>query len=103
TLGTTLALTFAHWLPWMCCVFARFGGGGSGIEDVALVQAGATPPAALAIFAFMAEDFWGGSPNTWKFLLFPSGGLGLWVLLGLVFWSMLHQRFCRDTNRDTLL
>ena len=44
TLGTTLALTFAHWLPWMCCAIGGMGCGGSGLLDVLLVQVGATPP-----------------------------------------------------------
>jgi ABC-type Na+ efflux pump permease subunit len=103
TLGTALALSFGHWLPWMCCAFGAVGGMffGRGQEDLLLVQAGATPPMALAIFAFMAEDFQ-HNPHAVKMIILPNVGLGAWAVGAFGLWSVLYQRFCNETNRETL-
>src|SRR5207245_654964 len=53
TLLTTVAVGLGHWLPWMCCL-AVPGMAGSGLEYVAKVQGGLTPPAAL-----FSLGFWG--------------------------------------------
>ena len=103
TLGTTLAITFGHWLPWVCCAFGGMGGGGSGLADLALMQAGATPPASLALFAFAGPELFQYHHEGPKLILFPLGGLCFWFVGAFVLWGALHQRFCLVTNRDTFL
>lgn len=100
TLGTALAVSFGHWLPWMLCMFGPRGG--PGVEDIIWVQVGATPPAALGVFAFTAADFDHGEHFA-KALFFLMFGVGAWGIGTLMFWGALDRRFCAVTHRNAFL
>jgi hypothetical protein len=101
TLGTALALSFGHWVPWMLCLAGRMFS--PGVADIGLVQVGMTPPAALALFAFHGAEFEHLTGESAKMVFNPPLGVALWVIGGLALWSVLYQRFCNTTNRDTIL
>jgi ABC-type transport system involved in multi-copper enzyme maturation permease subunit len=107
TMLTTVSLAVGHWLLWLCCAPLLYVGGRGGAEHIADVlvrfQGGMTPPAALFIFAFTAQDFaadYGGHEMA-EMMLYSILGLAIWGVACFVFWAaLLSPRFRAYTGRE---
>jgi len=107
TMLSTIGLSVGHWLIWLCCgpLFLFVGNAGSQTipEVFAKFQFGMTPPFALAMLAFMGEDFSNnfGSDEMVGFIFFSIFGIFLWGVAALIFWfGFLSPRFRIFTGRE---
>jgi hypothetical protein len=100
TLSTTVAAALGHWLPWMCCLAVpRMTG--HGLEYVAKVQGGLTPPAALFSLAFYGGEFSGYDGRGWLEMIgFSLFGVFAWGVATVLLWSGLTLRFRALTLRE---
>jgi ABC-type transport system involved in multi-copper enzyme maturation permease subunit len=104
TLLCTIGFAFGHWLPWLCCmpIMIRGPGPGSGVEYLAKFQAGATPPFAIGVLTFYAQDFHHRGPDSIAEMIgFSVCGLFLWLCGGVFLWTAVLQRFRKVTQRGT--
>ena len=100
TLLTTVAAALGHWLPWMCCVVVP-GLAGSGLEYVAKVQGGLTPPAVLFSLAFYGGELSGYDGRGWLEMIgFSLFGVFAWGVATVLLWSGLTLRFRALTLRE---
>jgi ABC-type transport system involved in multi-copper enzyme maturation permease subunit len=104
TLLATLGLAVGHWLLWACMIPLALGGGGggTGLESLAKLQAGCTPPANLALLQFSTEDLQKRFENDTfqrEILVYCIVGLFLWGLLTSLLWVAVSGRFRLLTNR----
>src|SRR5260370_38790809 len=92
TLTSAVFLGVGHWLIWLLCIpLFRVGGGGPGLEVVAKLQAGITPPFALGYcFCFGNSDFYGFREI---FLGYGIAGLVFWAIAAGVFSGVLGSTF----------
>jgi ABC-type transport system involved in multi-copper enzyme maturation permease subunit len=104
TLFSAGALGVGHWLVWACCgPLLLFGGGhsGGGGEVLLKLQAGFTPPVALAVLQFSAYEPLGyrHGPGLGELMGFCIIGLFVWGLFTALLWNGLQVRFRALTNR----
>jgi ABC-type Na+ efflux pump permease subunit len=100
TLTSALVLAFGHWLIWLCCGFGT-GMRGSDVEVFLRMQAGFTPPVAMAFLPFREVTDLNRSYRH------EEGEAVFWSLAGAVAWGTLawligraaNERFARDTAR----
>ena len=108
TVSATLGLSVGHWLLWLCCIPLGAGGGsGRGLVDIAIMQVGITPPLVVGgVLPFSADQLrqigpeLGGREEVRELALATVVGTAAWIVLGLIWWTLLLDRFLRDTNRS---
>jgi ABC-type transport system involved in multi-copper enzyme maturation permease subunit len=102
TLFFTVAAACGHWLIWMVCLpLLGPHGDGSGLDVLLKLQAGITPPIALAFLAFPLVE--PAHSRDSELVAYAALGLVFWLVVTLVFWNALSVRFREATNRVPLL
>jgi hypothetical protein len=101
TLIVTIVLAVGHWLPWMCCGPLLFAGSGRELEQLLKLQAGFTPPAVLAFFAFQGEEFRNGRSEVLEFIGYGLFGLFGWGAMTVGLGLVLSHRFRELTGRGS--
>ncbi len=100
TLMMTAGVGLGHWLPWMCCMFLPMMG--VGLETVAKVQGGLTPPVALFALACYGDEL--TAPYEGKgwieMIGFSLFGVFAWAVATVLLWSGLTLRFRAVTLRE---
>jgi ABC-type transport system involved in multi-copper enzyme maturation permease subunit len=109
TILTTILVSIAHWLPWMCCgiMMAR-----SGMETIAehawKFQAGVlTPPFVLGFLPFSSEELSRNelrNDSNWRELMaFSLLGLVFWSCMAAGLFSLTSLRFRKLTLRESYM
>ena len=109
TILTTIVVSIAHWLPWMCCgVLLARGGMDKVIEHAWKFQAGVlTPPFVLGFLPFSSDELSRNElrgDNSWRELMaFSMLGLVFWSCMAAGLFSLASLRFRKITLRESYM
>ena len=112
TLFTVLAISAGHWLIMAAFCYLPLSmlshnqGRGDLLQKIAKIEAGQTPPAVLAIFAFHKEDveYRSGyrSRDSEHFLISGIVGVISWAGMAAIVWGITSARFRVVTGRQPI-
>ncbi|HEV8062716.1 MAG TPA: ABC transporter permease subunit [Gemmataceae bacterium] len=98
---STAGLGVGHWLDMLCMIPLFFAGQYEPLRYLVLMQAGFTPPYALALSFFV--DTSPRSPDAADQIFYGLAGLAAWLMIAGVLWLMTSSRFQLMCGRSTLL
>jgi hypothetical protein len=102
---STAGLGVGHWLDMLCMVPLFIAGQYSALRYLVYMQAGFTPPVALAISFFIPGKLGGrdSNPDAADWLAYGLAGLGAWAFIAVMLWVVTSSRYHLMCGRSTLV